>query len=316
MTSRVFISYRRDDAAGYAGRLESSLERRLGRGSAFRDIEDIPPGDDFVTVIRRQLAQAHAVVVLIGPRWAGERPDAGGVRRIDDAADFVRIEVQEALDSGARVVPVLLPGAQMPAESALPDALKPLARRNAMTIGDTHWDADVDRLVAALGLAPRRRVWPLALAAAVVAAVAGYAACRWWPAAAPDDALLAGRWQAELRYHWGERYTERFEFRRHAGGWAGTATFLGYPRALENLSFDGRNLHFETRSHPTMGDESRTQTQAYAAELRGRGDNAELAFRLEIRGGFDSPTPMEFTARRAADAASAPASAPDPAPTR
>ena len=32
--NRVFISYRRDDAAGYAGRLEEALERRLGHGSA------------------------------------------------------------------------------------------------------------------------------------------------------------------------------------------------------------------------------------------------------------------------------------------
>ena len=47
-SNRVFISYRRDDAAGYAGRLEEALERRLGRGSVFRDVLDIAPGEDFV----------------------------------------------------------------------------------------------------------------------------------------------------------------------------------------------------------------------------------------------------------------------------
>ena len=99
---RVFISYRRDDAAGYAGRLEEALERRLGRGSVFRDVLDIAPGADFSEAIRQRLAGAQTVLVLIGPRWAGG--DGTGPRRIDDAQDFVRLEVQMALDGGARVV--------------------------------------------------------------------------------------------------------------------------------------------------------------------------------------------------------------------
>ena len=113
--NRVFISYRRDDAAGYAGRLEEALERRLGHGSVFRDVLDIQPGEDFVQAIRARLHGAKTVLVLIGPRWAGT--DAAGQRRIDDEQDFVRLEVTVALDSGAQVVPVLLPGADMPLRS-------------------------------------------------------------------------------------------------------------------------------------------------------------------------------------------------------
>ena len=101
--NRVFISYRRDDAAGYAGRLEETLERRLGRGSVFRDVLDIPPGEDFVKAIRGRLADAQAVLVLIGPRWAGG--NAGSARRIDDAEDFVRLEVAGALDTGTTRAP-------------------------------------------------------------------------------------------------------------------------------------------------------------------------------------------------------------------
>lgn len=294
---RIFLSYRRDDAAGYAGRLEDALERRLGAGTAFRDLDDIAPGADFVREIRARLAQARAVVVIIGPRWLGE---AGGARRIDDPADFVRIEVQEALASGVPVVPLLLPGATVPGASALPEPLAALARRHAMTLGDVHWEADVDRLVTALGMKPARRaVWPWALGGALVAALAVGAACRWWPGAAGDDARLAGVWQAEVAYSWGDRHPERFEFRRHAGQWAGTASFLRHPRAIEKLQFDGRNLHFETRSESSMGGETRHPTQRYAAELRGD----ELAFRLEIEGGFGSPRPVEFVARRGADVA-------------
>ena len=166
--NRVFISYRRDDAAGYAGRLEEALERRLGHGSVFRDVLDIAPGEDFVQAIRARLSGAQTVLVLIGPRWAGG--DAAGARRIDDAQDFVRLEVAVALDSGAQVVPVLLPGATMPAEASLPAPLQPLARRNALSLSDTalgcrhrpagrqHRRADAPR---ALALGSRRGAcWP------------------------------------------------------------------------------------------------------------------------------------------------------------
>jgi hypothetical protein len=152
--ARVFICYRRDDSAGYAGRLEESLERVLGRDTVFRDIADIAPGEDYARVIRARLADASGVLVLIGARWTGPP----GTRRLDDEHDFVRLEVQEALASGARVVPVLLPGATMPTEAELPDPLKPLARRNALPLDDLHWQA-AGRTHAVLR-APRRQPAP------------------------------------------------------------------------------------------------------------------------------------------------------------
>ncbi|EHR69033.1 TIR-like domain-containing protein (DUF1863) [Burkholderiales bacterium JOSHI_001] len=294
---RVFISYRRDDAAGYAGRLEEALERQLGRGAVFRDVLDIPPGEDFVAAIRAQLAGARTVLVLIGPRWAGG--DSAGPRRIDDGQDFVRLEVTVALESGARVVPVLLPGAQMPAEAELPGPLKPLARLNALNLNDAHWDADIARLVAALGVSRQRRAWPWALGGAVVAASAVAALC-WLKPWAPADptARLLGSWQAEVKYAWGDRYLERFEFKRHAGQLTGTASFLSHPRAIEKLDFDGSNLHFETRSQQSMGNETREVTHRYSAELRGQAPDDRLALRMQTSGAFDNNKPLEFEARR------------------
>jgi TIR domain len=313
-SNRVFISYRRDDAAGYAGRVEEALERRLGRGSVFRDVFDIPPGEDFISAIRAHLAGARSVLVLIGPRWAGS--DAQGRRRIDDERDFVRLEVAVALDSGARVVPVLLPGADMPAEDSLPAALKPLARRNAMTLGETHWQADIDRLIDSLGLSPRRSVWPRAALGAAV--LAGALVGGWWlwqpaappvPVPAPAAASvrtpelseqMIGTWKADLRYEWGDRYHERFEFKRHAGQLTGTASFLGYPRAIENLQLDGNNLHFQTRSNATLGESTREVIRSYAAELHSDASGELLAFRMQSSGGHSSEKPLEFEARRLA----------------
>ena len=296
---RVFISYRRDDAAGYAGRLEEALEKRLGHGSVFRDVLDIAPGADFVEAIRQRLAGAKTVLVLIGPRWAGG--DAVGTRRIDDAQDFVRLEVQEALASGAQVIPVLLPGATMPTEADLPEPLRPLARRNAMSLGDTHWGADIDRLLASIGLAPPRRVWPWALGAALLAAalVGGWCLLRPQPAPPPDaGARLIGVWVAPVRYSWGASHDERFEFKRHAGELTGTAGFLGYPRAIQKLQIDGLNVHFQTHSNSSMGNETRELTHSYAIELRGQPPNETLAIRMLSSGGFRSEKPLEFEARR------------------
>jgi hypothetical protein len=303
IANRVFISYRRDDAAGYAGRLEEALERRLGHGSVFRDVLDIQPGEDFVQAIRTRLQGAKTVLVLIGPRWAGT--DAAGQRRSDDAQDFVRLEVAVALESGAQVVPVLLHGADMPAEASLPAPLQALARRNALSLGDAHWDADVSRLADSIGLPKPRARWPLAAGGAVLAAalVGGWVALR--PAAPPPpppvpdaSARLLGVWVAPVRYAWGDRYSERFEFKRHAGELTGTASFLAYPRAIENLRSEGLNLHFQTRSTTSMNNETRELTRSYAAELRGQPPDEVLAFRLQSSGGFTSEKPIEFEARR------------------
>jgi len=319
--SHVFLSYRRDDSAGYAGRLEEALENRLGRGSVFRDVPDIAPGADFVEAIRQRLGDAQTVLVLIGPRWAGS--DAAGRPRLDDAADFVRQEVSTALSTpGLRVVPVLVGGAAMPAEAGLPEPLKPLARRNALALGDATWGADLERLLAAIG-APQRASsrWRLVAGGVLLAALAvGTAA---WlgrgrtpapepqPAAAPpvdSSARLVGSWHGNVRYAWGDRHDERFEFVRHAGELTGSATFLGYPRAITQLRVDGHNLHFQTHSIESVGNSSKELTHAYAAELRGQPPDEVLAFRLLTSGGHSSNPPIEFEARRAPAAAGTAAS--------
>ena len=314
LANRVFISYRRDDAAGYAGRLEEALERRLGTGSVFRDVLDISLGEDFVAAIRARLAGAQAVLVLIGPRWAGV--DAAGARRVDDADDFVRLEVAVALQSGVRVIPVLLPGAVMPAAADLPEPLKPLTRRNALGLGDVNWDADIGRLTAAIGLPPRRRAWPWALGGGVVGATTIAALCWFkpWVPADPSTKLI-GAWQAEVKTHWGRTYTERFEFKRHAGQLTGTATYLAYPRAIDKLEFDGLNLRFEIRTQQSMGNETREVTHRYSAELRGKAPDDLLAVQVQTRGAFDNNKPIEFVARRASGAVAAPTPTPTPTPT-
>src|SRR5579884_1213052 len=104
---RVFISYRREDSAAYAGRLFDILSAAFGAENTFMDVDDIKGGDDFTTVIERKLGVSDALVAVIGPHWLTVT-DPTGVRRLDNPNDFVRIEVAKALQRGIRVIPVLM----------------------------------------------------------------------------------------------------------------------------------------------------------------------------------------------------------------
>ena len=53
----VFISYRRDDAGGHAGRLSDRLVARFGPDSVFVDVDDIKPGQNFLQAIEQTLSQ-------------------------------------------------------------------------------------------------------------------------------------------------------------------------------------------------------------------------------------------------------------------
>ena len=142
----TFISYRREDAAGYAGRLRESLERRLGAARVFRDVDTLRPGQDFVQAIESRLSDCAVMLAVIGRDWVNAR-DLAGSRRLDEPFDFVRLEIAAALARpNVLVVPVLVEGASMPSAAELPENLKPLIRRHAVSIRDETWDSDVDRL--------------------------------------------------------------------------------------------------------------------------------------------------------------------------
>ena len=145
----IFLNYRREDSAGWAGRLSDYLIAELGGGSVFMDIDRIPPGEDFPTAIDRALDACVCMLVVIGPQWLSV-VDQHGERRLLDKRDFVRTEVERALSRKMRVVPVLVGGARMPAVSELPDRMAALARRQAFELSDRKWSADFAELVAHL----------------------------------------------------------------------------------------------------------------------------------------------------------------------
>lgn len=145
----IFISYRRDDSAAYAGRLYDRLSSHFGRDHIFVDIDHIEPGEDFVEIIQKKLGAVDVAIVLIGKQWL-DITDSAGQRRLDDPDDFVRLEIAAILERKIRAIPVLVGGAVVPKSSQLPDSLAPLVRRNAFEISDGRFHSDVDKLIQAL----------------------------------------------------------------------------------------------------------------------------------------------------------------------
>ena len=145
MAQRIFISYRRDDSRGYAGRLQGDLSRRYSEEHVFRDVE-IPPGADFGEYITSLVDKCNVVLAIIGPSWLDAR-DREGERRIDNPDDWVRLEIERALArDGVEVIPVLVDGARLPPREELPESLLALRRRNAFELSDRRWDYDVAQL--------------------------------------------------------------------------------------------------------------------------------------------------------------------------
>jgi hypothetical protein len=139
---RIFISYRRSDTQGYAGRLSDSLEAYFGENRVFRDIEDIKGGSEFAKDIKSQMRSADAVIVLIGPNWL-TISDEEGERRIDNPNDWVSQEIAMAIEQGIRIFPVLIEGTILPRKEELPEHLSPILNYNAITISDKNWEADI-----------------------------------------------------------------------------------------------------------------------------------------------------------------------------
>jgi hypothetical protein len=148
-TFQIFISYRRGDSEAYAGRLYDHVTRPFGSANIFMDVDDLPPGQDYVEALEAAVAACDVLLAVVGPGWlAATSPH--GERRLDSDLDWVRIEIASALSGGKRVIPLLFGGADMPRQDELPDPLKPLARRQAVEFRHEHFASDASALVMAL----------------------------------------------------------------------------------------------------------------------------------------------------------------------
>jgi hypothetical protein len=304
--SRIFISYRREDSAPHAGRLNDRLCLAFGADRVFMDIDDIPLGQNFTAALRENVRAADVVLTVIGPKWlsmAGE----DGRRRLDDENDFVRFEVAEALRQGKRVIPILVNDTPMPKAAELPDDLQPLLVCQALHLADARFNRDVADLIRALGGAepgpsPVRRWLVAGGLAAALAAIGGWQLivrdARESPVPAEPkqaDADVSGTWEGEVFYEWDRRkVTERFQFSSIAGALTGSASFLGVPRGILSAELKGNTIAFETRTRGSINDREIEYVHRYRGEVSGD----QMRMVMQTVGGYDTGVPREFVARR------------------
>ena len=292
--SGIFISYRREDSAAYAGRLYDRLSAHFGADQVFMDVDDIPPGADFANQIDAKVGSCDAMVVVIGKDWLTTR-NAAGQLRLSDPNDFVGLEVALALQRSVLVIPVLVGGAQMPKADELRTDLKTLARRNALKLTDEDFQRDADDLIHAIekdsgvrkrpSLAAvdsrtqlrkkrlRRLIWKVPLIILLVSFAV------WWESRKEQgsndtkieaaSAAFTGSWSGDVTYSWGAKYNEPFFFQPEGNMLFGTVSFLGVKRGIEEGKIEGETISFRVRFDEVSGDESRERKNYYFGKLNG-----------------------------------------------
>lgn len=156
MTKLIFINYRREDAQSAAGRLFDMLESQLGPEQVFLDVDNIAPGKDFAEELSLQVSKCDVFLAVIGRHWEDAKDSCGG-RRLDNPNDWVRIEIEAALQQSKNLIPVLVDGAIMPRSEVLPESLRPLAGRNAVRLTHERFKADTYGLVNSIEKLRRNR---------------------------------------------------------------------------------------------------------------------------------------------------------------
>lgn len=141
-STRVFICYRHDPAEPAAVYLRHALGAALGEENIFRDLDTLQPGQKFEVAIAEAIRNTTVFLVLIGPSWLTVR-GPGGTRRLIEKGDYVRIEIETALEAGVEIIPLLIDGAKMPSRRQLPESIAELHGSHAYELP---WAVGIARL--------------------------------------------------------------------------------------------------------------------------------------------------------------------------
>ena len=146
MKNGIFISYRRSDSQGMAGRIYDYLLKYFPRNTLFFDVDNIAPGENFETGVIKAVGQCNTMLVIIGPNWLKEISTINTTGK----KDWVELEISTAIKQNLKIIPVLLEDTPMLAQEDLPEILQPLSLRNALSVRHISFGPNMQTLVSAL----------------------------------------------------------------------------------------------------------------------------------------------------------------------
>ena len=155
---RIFLSYRRDDSQGFAGRIYDRMAAHFGPGAVFRDINDIEPGRPWEEAIDEAIDYCDVFVLLIGGEWLDASDDQGS-RRLDDPEDRHRREIETAVGREIRIFVALMEDTEMPSRRQLPaesSGLMEVPALHAVRIADYAFDYGMEQLIGSIERAVRQ----------------------------------------------------------------------------------------------------------------------------------------------------------------
>lgn len=141
----IFINYRRsDEHVRFVRQLRDRLVGAFGEGQVFLDESSIDVGEDFRPVLKGRLADANVVIAVIHQEWVTELDPNG--------KDWVREELELALEHDTKIIPLLLDGVRAPTAAVLPPSIREVAYRQAHEVHDASCEHDINALIGKLEL--------------------------------------------------------------------------------------------------------------------------------------------------------------------
>lgn len=141
--TKIFISYRRDDSAGHAGRIYEKLCETFQPDDVFYDTSTITDGAQWDALIRQNLESSKLLIAVIGKRWLSPR--------LFEPGDYVRLEISTALERSIPVIPVFVDGAEPPPAADLPADLQTLSAHQGRWLNHrshASYESDLNHLIA------------------------------------------------------------------------------------------------------------------------------------------------------------------------
>jgi len=143
----IFISYRRGGHIDVVSSLGDRLAEYFGCDQVFLDISSIRLGARFPDVLKERLHDSEVVLAVIHAQWFTEC-NANGIRRLDDKEDWVRQELEIALQADKKIIPILLDEVPTPGADELPESIRDVSTRQAHRIRAGSRDSDIEELIS------------------------------------------------------------------------------------------------------------------------------------------------------------------------